>query len=143
MSAKSLVAFRSVINEKELKEITLKKLHYPSVSEFINEAVKEKLNRETGLDGDPEVGRLVSKLTEVIHEYKGWKFMKVSPELAKKIDQVADPIISGKVKGTTWKGSFDKTFPPSSEKSKSVTHRNIVRLKVGKKSSFSRNAPAK
>jgi hypothetical protein len=48
---------------------------------------------------------------------KGWKFMKVTPKLAREIDRIADPIIEGKVKGTLWKGSLNKTF-----KSKPVKH---------------------
>lgn len=108
MSAKSLVAFRSSIEKGKLEEFALKKLHYRSVSEFINEAVKEKISRETVVTTDPEMDRLIDKIREVVYEHKGWKFLKVSPAAAKRIDRIADPIIQGKVKGTPWTGSLGK-----------------------------------
>ena len=52
--------------------------------------------------------RLIAKLTQVIHEHKGVKFLKPSKAIMAKIDAKADPIAAGKSKGVKWKGSFAK-----------------------------------
>lgn len=78
------------------------------MNRFIDEAVKEKITREMNITSDPEMDGLISKLTEVAYEHKGWKFMKPSKAVIVKIDKKADPIASGKVKGVKRKGSFDK-----------------------------------
>jgi hypothetical protein len=102
------IPYRPSIQREELTSLILKKLHYKAVNRFIDEAVKEKITREMNVTSDPEMDRLISKLTEVVYEHKGWKFMKPSKAVIAKIDEKAAPIASGKVKGVKWKGSFDK-----------------------------------
>jgi hypothetical protein len=59
---------------------------------------------------DPEMTRMMGKLTEVLYEYKGWKLMKPSKEVRDRIRAKMKPIEQRKVKTIRWKGSFDKTF---------------------------------
>jgi len=109
MSARTApIPYRPSIQKEELMTLILKKLRYKAVNRFIDEAVREKINREINVTSDPEMDRLIRKLTEVIHEHKGWKFMRPSKAVLARIDQKADPIASGKVKGVKWKGSFNK-----------------------------------
>lgn len=58
----------------------------------------------------PKKTRLRSKSNKFLFEYNGTKFYKPGPKLAKEIDEKADAIMEGRVKGIRWKGSFDKTF---------------------------------
>ena len=110
MNLRTPISYRPSIERDKLEDLVLKKLHYKAVNRFIDEAVKEKLNRELVTTSDPEMTRLIGKLTEVIYEHKGWKFLKPSKEVTKKINEKAKPYEEGKVKATRWKGSFDKTF---------------------------------
>lgn len=110
MNPRTPISYRPSMERDRLEGLILKKLRYKAVNRFIDEAVKEKLNRELVVTSDPEMTRLLTKLTEVIHEHKGWKFMKPSKEVARRINVKAKPFEEGKVKATRWKGSFDKTF---------------------------------
>lgn len=58
----------------------------------------------------PKKTRLRSKSNKFLFEFNGTKFYKPGPKLAKEIDERADAIIEGRVRGIRWKGSFDKTF---------------------------------
>lgn len=110
MNVRTPISYRPSIQRTELEALIIKKLHYKAINRFIDEAVKEKLNRELVITSDPQMTRLIEKLTEVVHEYKGWKFLKPSKEVIQRIRQKAKPYEEGKVKAVRWKGSFDKTF---------------------------------
>ncbi len=110
MNSRVPISYRPSIERGELESLITKKLHYKALNRFIDEAVKEKLNRELVVTSDPEMTRLIGKLTEVVYEHKGWKFLKPSKEVVKRINEKAKPFEEGKVKATRWKGSFDKTF---------------------------------
>jgi hypothetical protein len=68
--------------------------------------------------------------------------LKITPKLAREIDRIADPIFEGKVKGTEWKGSLDKTFKfsaPSAKQAK-IIRKGVSAMKSGKvKTISSRN----
>jgi len=108
MKTKAPVSYKPSMGSDRFKVVVLKKLHYKSVNSFMDQAVTEKLNRELVATSDPEMTRLISKLTEVISEYKGWRFMKPSKEIIQRINAVAKPIEEGKVKAVPWTGSFKK-----------------------------------
>ncbi len=110
MPAKMQISYKPSIERDELLNLITGKLKYKAVNRFIDEAVKEKLNRELVVTSDPEMTKLIGKLTEVLYEFKGWKLMKPSKEIRERIRKKAELIESGKVKTTRWKGSFDKTF---------------------------------
>lgn len=110
MSSQVPISYKPSIERDRLFNLILKKLHYKAVNRFIDEAVKEKLNRELAATTDPEMTRLIGKLTEAVYEHKGWKFLKPSKEAVRKINEKAKRYEEGKVKTTRWKGSFDKTF---------------------------------
>ena len=110
MNTRTPISYRPSIERDRLEGLILRKLHYKAVNRFIDEAVKEKLNRELIVTSDPEMTRLIGKLTEVVYAHKGWKFLKPSKEVIRKINQRAKPYEEGKVRATRWKGSFDKTF---------------------------------
>ncbi|HVZ80015.1 MAG TPA: hypothetical protein VHE12_04350 [bacterium] len=104
------ISYKPSIERDRLFHLILKKLHYKAVNRFIDEAVKEKLNRELVATTDPEMTRLINRLTEVLYEHRGWKFMKPSKEATRKINEKAKRYEKGKIKATRWKGSFDRTF---------------------------------
>jgi hypothetical protein len=110
MKTKAPISYKPSMGQDRLKVIVFKKLHYKSLNSFMDQAVNEKLNRELAVSSNPEMTRLIAKLTEVIYEHKNWKSLKPTKEIVKKIHAAAEPIESGKVKGIRWKGSVKKTF---------------------------------
>jgi len=109
MNSRVPISYRPSIEREELENLITEKLHYKALNRFIDEAVKEKLTRELVVTSDPEMTKLVSKLTEVIYEYKGWKFLKPNKAVINRIDQKVKGIESGKVKAVRWKGSIAKS----------------------------------
>jgi hypothetical protein len=103
------ISYRPSMGKTQFEQLVVSKLHY-KVNRFLDEAVKEKLNRELVITSDPEMSRLISKVTEVILEHKGTKFLKPTEEIRRRIRAKATDLESGKVKGIRWKGSIDKTF---------------------------------
>jgi hypothetical protein len=66
---------------------------------------KRKPNKAT----QPKKTMLRSKSNKFLFEYNGTKFYKPGPKLAKEIDEKADAVMSGKVKGVEYKpGMFKK-----------------------------------
>jgi hypothetical protein len=59
------------------------------------------------ISSDPIMDKLMD-LLEKIPEKQGSRYLKALKAVTKRIDQKADPIASGKIKGVKWKGSFDK-----------------------------------
>ena len=106
---KAPISYRPSIGRDEFENLVVKKLHY-KVNRFLDEAVKEKLNRELVITSDPEMSKLISKVTEVILEHKGTQFLKPTPEISKRIRAKTAEIESGKVEGIPWKGSLEKTL---------------------------------
>ncbi len=109
MNSRIPISYRPSIERKELESLITKKLHYKALNRFIDEAVKEKLTRELEITSDPEMAKLVSKLTEVIYEHNSWKFLKPNKAIIDRIDQKAKGVESGKVKAVRWKGSIEKS----------------------------------
>jgi hypothetical protein len=75
--------------------------------------------------------RLIGKLTEVVYEYKGWKFLKPSKEIRARIRKKAEQIESGKVKTIRWKGSFDKTFGENPQEEVEI-RKGVADMRSGK-----------
>ncbi len=102
---KDTITYRPTILPEKLTEI-IRKLHYPKVNRFIDEAVREKISREANDPKGAKAEALIWEVMEVLDKYKGIKFLKPSPELAKEIDKRADAIVSGKVKGHKYNGNL-------------------------------------
>jgi hypothetical protein len=104
---KETITYRPSVQPEKLTSIIVKKLHYPKVNRFIDEAVKEKIARETSMVYDAKTDGLIQKLSKVVYEHHGWKFHEVSVRMKKEIDGKAKAVESGKVKARRWKGSID------------------------------------
>lgn len=104
---RSILSYRPSIQREVLEQIILKKLHYKKLNRFIDEAVKEKIQREVPSSSKAKTEALIQKLTKVIYEHDGWKFYEVGSKLKKEIDQRAKAVEAGKVKAIRWKGSID------------------------------------
>lgn len=59
MNKRTPISYRPSINRGELEKLITKKLKYRAVNRFIDEAVKEKLNRELVVTSDPEMTRMI------------------------------------------------------------------------------------
>ncbi len=93
MSTKT-VTFRPIINTQALRKIA-KETHYGDLTEFINDAIKEKVEKEAI---DPKVRKFISKISHAAYEYMGWKFTKPSPKETAEIRRGVAEMKSGKVK---------------------------------------------
>ncbi len=100
---KETITYRPTIEPDKIGRI-IKKLHYPNVNRFIDEAVREKIKREATNPVDAKTDKMLWEISEVIGRYKKTNFLKPSPELAREIDEKADAIMEGKVKGIPWTG---------------------------------------
>ncbi len=94
---KDTITYRPTIEPEKLTKI-IKKLHYPKVNRFIDEAVREKIKREATSPQAAKAEAMLWEIREVLDKYKGSKFFKPSPELSKEIDEKADAVMYGKGK---------------------------------------------
>jgi hypothetical protein len=95
--------YRPTIEPEKISRI-IKKLHYPNVNRFIDEAVREKIEREVKNQLHTKSDRMLWEISEEIGWYKKITFLKPLPKLAREIDEKADAIMEGKVKGIPWTG---------------------------------------
>jgi hypothetical protein len=93
MSTKT-VTFRPSIDAQALRKIA-KETHYDDLSQFINDAIKEKVEKEAV---DPKVRKFISKVSEAAFEYMGWKFSFPKGKEAEAIRHGVAEMKSGKVK---------------------------------------------
>jgi hypothetical protein len=88
------VTFRPVIDTQALRKIA-KETHYGDLTEFINDAIKEKVEKEAV---DPKVRKFISQVSAAAFEYMGWKFSKPSPREAAEIRRGVAEMKSGRAK---------------------------------------------
>jgi len=93
MSTKT-ITFRPVIDTAALR-LVAKRQKYRDLSEFINDAIREKAEKATE---DPEARRFLSRVAEAAYEYMGWKFRKPTAVEAVEIRRGVKEMKSGKVK---------------------------------------------
>jgi hypothetical protein len=105
---KETITYRPSVQPEELSSIIVNQLHYPKVNRFIDEAVKEKIARETAAACNVKADALIQKLSKVVYEHHGWQFHEVNAKMKREIDRKAKKIESGKAKAIRWKGSVDK-----------------------------------
>lgn len=106
MAAQTPISYKPAMGSDELKKVVIQKLRYPAVNRFIDEAVREKLERELGDGPDSKTKRLVNALEEAVKEYKGWTMHKPTQSQIREIEKRAKAIEEGKTKPVRWKGTF-------------------------------------
>jgi hypothetical protein len=84
LTMKETITYRPTIEPDKLSRI-IKKLHYPNVNRFIDEAVREKIKREATNPIDTKTDKMLWEISEVIGRYKKITFLKPSPELARRM----------------------------------------------------------
>jgi hypothetical protein len=104
-----LIAFRPRMGVEKLKTLS-KKMDYPNVSRFIEDAILEKVHREVHLKKNPEVQKLSEDIGKLIMKYLGVRWAKPDSKLEKEIRNEAEGMRSGKVKSHQWKGSLKQLF---------------------------------
>ena len=64
--------------------------------------------RKSKISSDPVMSKLMDRLGKVSKQH-GSRCLKALKAIIKRINQKADPVLEGKVKGVRWKGLFDKS----------------------------------
>jgi len=88
------VTFRPSIKKEDLQTL-VKRMHY-NLNRFIDEAVKEKIVRESSPRG--EVEKLSEEIGKVVFEHMGWKFSAPKGETLKRLKKSVDLKAAGKLK---------------------------------------------
>lgn len=89
-----VLPYRPSIEKEKLLDIIVKKLHY-KMNRFIDEAVKEKIVRETIQEN--EIERLGMDIGKFLYERNNWKVYAPGPKLKKELDAERKKVKSGKV----------------------------------------------
>ncbi len=100
-----LIAFRPRMGVEKLKALS-KKLDYPNVSRFIEDAILEKVHHELHLKKNPEIQKLSEEIGKLIMKRLGVHWTTPGSKLDKEIRKEAEEIRSGKMKSHRWKGSL-------------------------------------
>ena len=100
-----LIAFRPKMGVEKLKALS-KKMDYPNVSRFIEDAILEKVHREVHLEKNPEVQKLSDEIGKLIMKHLGVRWAKSGSKLEKEIRKEGDSLRLGKIKSHQWKGSL-------------------------------------
>ena len=109
MNARAPISYRPTIERKRLENLITRKLHYKAINRFIDEAVREKIERDLSGSGEARLKRFLDKVNQAVSEYKGWTMLKPSKALVREIEKKAKALETGKVKPVTWKGSLAET----------------------------------
>jgi len=102
-----IIAFRPQMGVTRLKALA-KKMDYPNVSRFIEDAILEKVHREVHLKENPEVQKLSDEIGKLIMKRLGVRWTKSQSKTARETRQKADEMQSGKMKSHHWKGSLQQ-----------------------------------
>jgi len=100
-----LIAFRPRMGVEKLKALS-KKMDYPNVSRFIEDAILEKVHHEVHMKKNPEVQKLSEEIGKLIMKHLGIRWAKPGSKLEKEIHQETAGLRAGKVKSHAWKGSL-------------------------------------
>jgi len=104
-----LIAFRPRMGVEKLKALS-KKMNYPNVSRFIEDAILEKVHHEVHLKKNPEVQKLSEEIGKLIMKHLGVRWTTPGSTLDKEIRKEAEGLRSGKIKSHQWKGSLKQLF---------------------------------
>ncbi len=104
-----LIAFRPHMGVERLKALA-KKMDYPNVSRFIEDAILEKVHREIHSKNHPEVQKLGDEIGKLVMKHLGIRWTKPGSKLDKELRKEAEDMGSGKIKSYRWKGSLDQLF---------------------------------
>ncbi|SRR5258708_3762983 len=100
-----LIAFRPKMGVEKLKSLS-RKMNYPNVSRFIEDAILEKAHHEVHLKKNPEVQKISEEIGKLIMKHLGVRWTAANSKLDKEIRKEAKDIRSGKMKSHRWKGSL-------------------------------------
>jgi hypothetical protein len=101
-----LIAFRPRMGVEKLKTLA-KRMNYPNVSRFLEDAVLEKAHREVHSQS-PEIQKLSNEIGKLILKHLGLRWAQPGSKLDKELRQEAKTIRLGKMKSYRWKGSLEK-----------------------------------
>ena len=104
-----LIAFRPRMGVEKLKALA-RKMNYPNVSRFIEDAILEKVHREIHLTQNPEIQKLSDEIGKLILKHLGLRWAKPGSKLNKNLHREASEVRSGKRKSHRWKGSLQQLF---------------------------------
>lgn len=102
-----LIAFRPRMGVDQLKAHA-KKMGYPNVSRFIEDAILEKVHREVHTKDHPEVQKLGDEIGKLVMKHLGVRWAKPGSKIAKEIQKESEAMRTGKVKSYRWKGSLEQ-----------------------------------
>jgi tetrahydromethanopterin S-methyltransferase subunit A len=88
------ITFRPVMDTEQLRLVATHQ-KYKDLTEFINAAIREKVQKDIE---DPEARQFISKVSEAAYEYMGWKFRKPSNAESLEIRKGVREMKEGKVK---------------------------------------------
>jgi hypothetical protein len=100
-----LIAFRPRMGVEKLKALS-KKMDYPNVSRFIEDAILEKVHHEVHLKKNPEIQKLSEEIGKLIMKHLGIRLVDPNSRTGRKIHKAAEDMRSGKIKSYRWKGSL-------------------------------------
>ena len=100
-----LIAFRPRMGVEKLKALS-KKMDYPNVSRFIEDAILEKVHREVHLKKNPEIQKLSEEIGKLIMKHLGVRWSTPGSSLEKEIRKKPKTCVPEKMKSHQWKGSL-------------------------------------
>lgn len=105
----NVIAFRPKMGIEVVKAMA-KKLHYPNMSRFIEDAILEKAHRHLELKSDPKAQRFSQEVNQALLKYLGIRLVDPKSKHGHQLHQEAEDMRTGKVKSYKWKGSLKQLF---------------------------------
>lgn len=105
----SMIAFRPRMGIAAVKAMA-KKLRYPNMSRFIEDAILEKAQRHLEMVADPRAHKFSAEVNHALLRYLGIRLVDPQSKVGKKIHRKVEDMKTGKVKSYRWKGSLKQLF---------------------------------
>jgi len=105
----NVIAFRPKMGIEVVRAMA-KKLHYPNMSRFIEDAILEKAHRHIQLKADPKAQKFSAEVNQALLKYLGIRLVDPNSKIGRTMHQEAEDMRTGKVKSYRWKGSLKQLF---------------------------------
>ena len=105
----NVIAFRPKMGIEVVRDLA-KKLHYPTMSRFIEDAILEKAQRHLQLKADPKAQKFSAEVNQALLKYLGIRLVNPKSKLGRDMHKKAEDMRTGKVKSYKWKGSLRQLF---------------------------------
>lgn len=105
----NVIAFRPKMGIEVVRDMA-KKLHYPNMSRFIEDAILEKAQRHLQLKADPKAQTFSTEVNQALLKYLGIRLVDPKSKLGRDMHQKSEDMRRGKVKSYRWKGSLQQLF---------------------------------